>query len=130
MYRHDAAGGRKFQSDAREGLWAKSVGMSSAGYGCYQLGSQHFGHATKSFKAGLAAMRTGGLGETADVCDLDVYHLCMDGLLACQALGKDPSPNGYSYEGFKYEGQTVAHVGCNMSVDLADSQITFAISLY
>ena len=106
MCGHDVAGGRQFQSDARKGvssaIWEeRPAAMNTAGMACIELGSADFISATQSFKTGLAWMREGGIAETADVHDLNMYHLCMDGLLACQALGQDPNPNGYSYEGFK-----------------------------
>lgn len=101
-----SVGGRQLQADSTEvDAWTACLAVSSvmylAGTACSELASQDFSTATQSSKAGLTVMRAGGLAWTADVCVHDVYHLCMDGLLTCQALGHDPSSNGYSYEGFK-----------------------------
>ena len=100
------AGGRQLQAVSTEvDSWTACLAMSGAmylaGIACSELESQDFSTATQNFKAGLTVMRARGTAWTADVCVHDVYHLCMDGLLACQALGQDPSSNGYSYEGFK-----------------------------
>ena len=97
------AGDRQLQSFSgkvgAKATWSSRTNvMSLAGMACFQLASQEFSHAAKGFRAGLAAIRAGGIAETADAF---VYHLCMDGLLACQALGQDHTTNGYSYEGFR-----------------------------